>query len=93
MLGQSEGTFNDVSVFVEASVEFRGSATAAAAAFASGDGVAFLRDDSGDTATAELAADRAGRVGLVCDHRVGAGAGSALAVAWDVDVEPVKIIV
>ncbi|MAU83013.1 MAG: hypothetical protein CME34_14305 [Gordonia sp.] len=31
----------------------------------------------------KLAADRAGRVGLVCDHRVGAGAGSALAVAWE----------
>ena len=58
----------------------------AASAFAGGDGVAFLRDDNGDTTAAELSADRAGRVRLVCDHRVGAGAGSTPAVAWDVDV-------
>ncbi|WP_206030038.1 hypothetical protein, partial [Rhodococcus sp. IC4_135] len=75
-----------ISASVEVSVEFWRSATAAASAFAGGDGVAFLRDDNGDTTAAELSADRAGRVRLVCDHRVGAGAGSTPAVAWDVDV-------
>src|SRR5699024_6462035 len=68
------------------SVQFRGPATTAAPTFTGGNGVAFLWNHGGDTATAELAADRAGRIRLVRDHRVRAGAGPAPAVAGHVDI-------
>lgn len=86
MLGQCEGSLDDVAAFVEVNVEFWWPAAAAASALAGGDGVAFLRDDRGDVATAELPSDRAGRVRLVGDDRVGASARPATTLAGDVDV-------
>jgi len=55
--------------------------SATAPALPRGDRVALFRDDSGDAPAVELAADRAGRVSLVGDHRIRAGAGPA-AQSW-----------
>ena len=64
---------DDVPAFVGGRVEANGSAAAGAAAFAVALLVRRLRDDRLDLAGTQMGADRPGGLGLVAQHRLGAG--------------------
>lgn len=76
LLGWGEGPLGDGSPFVEVSWRASGSGHRGSPVLVRRS-CRSLWDDGRDAPDAELAADRAGRVRLVCDHRVRAGARSA----------------
>jgi len=86
LLGQREGSLDNVASAVHVGIEAGRSAALAAFAMTGSDLVTLKWDHDLDPAAVQHMAGHSGCVGLVCDHRVGSGTGPASTSAWNSDV-------